>query len=277
MVTAVTCDLEWVPGQLRVSKQLTFGPDRIGATMERHGLIVSLFNGLLTSSSDCTWQSHMHPTGPGVELFLGVSDSYTSNNILIRFPASIHDMAAFQAAVDLAGQLGLSKGVSVSSNGDHISAALDVVFQHQRRCDASIDTIQQADYHDAAVIADSRRLKQRVNALEAGLDMAQSVVCNKDAVAESWRAAKTKSSIPVAPEHQPDFSALLDYSACSHPILQSGLSSMQWATALNQKPSVWEDELKPIVEEKKVLTSHLDALVHFAEVLQNSRHEPTSG
>jgi hypothetical protein len=176
-------------------------------------------------------------------------------------------MTAFQAGVDLAAQLGLCDA-EVVSEADDIQAALDLVDQHQQRCEAAIQIMQQADYNGAAVLTDSRTLKLRVNALDAGLNMAESVVCNKDAVAESWRAAKTKSSIPVAPEHQPDFSAMLQHSASSHQILGSGLKGMQWATNLNKKPSMWEDELKPVVEAKKVFASHLDSMIQFSEELR---------
>jgi hypothetical protein len=79
-----------------------------------------------------------------------------------------------------------------------------------------------------------------------------------------------RPSVPVSPEYQSDFTALLQHSAGSAPQLHEGVIAVTWADTLKVKPSTWEDQLKGILDVAKELSSCLASMEEFNSAVVNS-------
>lgn len=119
-------------------------------------------------------------------------------------------------------------------------------------------------------LADPSIGARRAAALASHAGALRAAAASRLALAERLRASKLRPGIVVAPERQPEFSAVLAAAAGGGPALAHGAGALAWAAALSAPPSCWEDALRGIPEGARACRQHLAALSEFGRGLDEA-------
>lgn len=143
--------------------------------------------------------------------------------------------------------------------------------EHSRQAHALELRLSALAAHAAArAVTDQQALSARAAALSDSASTLQLVSASKDAIADQLRSASLRPSVPVAPEYQQDFAAMLASAASNAGVLQEGLSVLQWAASLSDRPSCWEDQLRVIRDSAQGVKDYLNAMQEFDAQLTRS-------
>jgi HAUS augmin-like complex subunit 2 len=121
-----------------------------------------------------------------------------------------------------------------------------------------------------APLADLAAVHARCGAVSDAAAALGAALASKDSLAERLRTARTRPSVPVAPEHQELFAKLLTAAALGAGPLSAGLASLQWATTLTEPPSLWEDRLRAVLDAARELGCSLSALESLEVALRDA-------
>lgn len=125
-------------------------------------------------------------------------------------------------------------------------------------------------------VTDRTQLSARAAGLSDDASTLQLISASKDAIADQLRSASLRPSVPVAPEYQQDFANMLRSAASNAAVLQDGLQVLQWAAALSDKPSCWEDQLRVIRDSAQAVKDYLTAMQDFDQQLTKSSNTAAS-
>jgi hypothetical protein len=148
--------------------------------------------------------------------------------------------------------------------------AEDLVKQQQAVSELQLRLSRLTAFHQSSFTTDKQALAARTSNISRAGDTLDTIRTNKDSLADRLRSAKMRPSVPVSPDYQSDFTALLQHSAGSAPQLLEGMTALQWAASLGDKPSAWEDQLKCILDVAKELSSCLTSMEEFSNALVDS-------
>jgi hypothetical protein len=151
-----------------------------------------------------------------------------------------------------------------------LSDAEDLVKQQQAVSELQLRLSRLTAFQQSSFTTDKQALEARASNMSRAGDTLDTIRNNKDSLADRLRSAKMRPSVPVSPDYQSDFTALLQHSAGSAPQLLEGMTALQWAASLDYKPSAWEDQLKCILDVAKELSSCLTSMEEFSSALVNS-------
>eukprot|EP00878_Enallax_costatus_P021536 GHUV01022802.1.p1 GENE.GHUV01022802.1~~GHUV01022802.1.p1 ORF type:complete len:189 (+),score=52.98 GHUV01022802.1:501-1067(+) len=179
-------------------------------------------------------------------------------------------MSPYQEMLDYAEKLGFSLPGHEPESNKQLAEFEQIVENRTELYDVELRVHQLTGYLQTRSVTDQQQLQSRTHSLEKAVRTCQQVCSNKDTLADRLRSARTRPSVPVAPEYQQDFSALLQHSASSAQMLHEGIDSLQWAATLDAKPSCWEDQLKCILEAAKELDICMTAMERFSTAITHS-------
>jgi hypothetical protein len=177
---------------------------------------------------------------------------------------------AYQDVIDTAQTLGLSQPAASKDTVQTLIDAEHLVKRFQELHELQQKLQAMSTYLESHAVTDNMQLQSRLNSLNSLAQTLRRICSAKGTIAERLRSATMRPSVPVAPTYQPDFSLLLRHSASSVGMLRHGLDALQWATALDVKPSCWEDQLKDILEAAKDMRVCMAAMADFNAALTSS-------
>ncbi|KAF6259832.1 hypothetical protein COO60DRAFT_964134 [Scenedesmus sp. NREL 46B-D3] len=154
--------------------------------------------------------------------------------------------------------------------------AEELVKQQQTVAELQLRVAALTAFQQSHFTTDKQALQARVSNMSRAADTLHTICKTKDSLAERLRSSKMRPSVPVAPDYQSDFTALLQHSAGSAPQLHDGMTALRWAAALDDKPSAWEDQLECILGVAKELSSCFTSMEEFSSALVNSSSTSTS-
>lgn len=168
-----------------------------------------------------------------------------------------------------------SLGFSMPRNDCHdtlqtLNDAEELVKQQQAVTELQLRLSTLTAYQQSRFITDKQALQALASNMSRASDTLDTICKTKNSLADRLRSAKMRPSVPVSPDYQGDFTALLQHSAGSAPQLHEGMTALQWAAALDDKPSAWEDQLKSILDAAKELSSCLTSMEEFSSALVTS-------
>lgn len=151
-----------------------------------------------------------------------------------------------------------------------LAGAREAVEHSRQAHDLELRLSALAAYAAARAVTDQQALSARAAALSDAASTLQLVSASKDAIADQLRSASLRPSVPVAPEYQQDFAAMLASAASNASVLQEGLAVLQWAASLSDRPSCWEDQLRVIRDSAQGVKDYLNAMQEFDAQLTRS-------
>jgi virulence-associated protein VapD len=151
-----------------------------------------------------------------------------------------------------------------------LNDAEDLVNQQQAVSELQLRLSRLTAFQQSSFTTDKQALEARASNMSRAGDTLDTICNSKDSLADRLRSAKMRPSVPVSPDYQSDFTALLQHGIGSTLQLQEGLTALQWAASLDDKPSAWEDQLKCILDAAKELSSCLTSMEEFSSTLVDS-------
>jgi hypothetical protein len=151
-----------------------------------------------------------------------------------------------------------------------LNDAEDFVKQQQTIAELQLRLDTLTAYQQSRLITDKLALQVLASSMSCAADTLGTICKTKDSLADRLRSAKMRPSVPVSPDYQGDFTALLQHSAGSAPQLHEGMAALQWAATLDDKPSTWEDQLRGILDAAKELSSCFTTMEQFSSALVSS-------
>jgi hypothetical protein len=148
-----------------------------------------------------------------------------------------------------------------------VNDAEELVKQQQTITELQLRLSTLTAFQQSRFITDKQALQALASSMSSAADTLDTVGKTKDSLADRLRSAKMRPSVPVSPDYQGDFTALLQHSAGSAAQLHEGMAALQWAASLDEKPSTWEDQLKGILDAAKELSSCLTSMEEFSSSL----------
>lgn len=177
---------------------------------------------------------------------------------------------AYQDVIDTAKALGLQLPAVSQDTVQNLIEVEQLVERFQELHELQQKLQSMSTYLESRALTDNVQLQSRLNSLNSLTEMLQRICSAKDTIADRLRSATMRPSVPVAPSYQPDFSVMLRHCASSTGMLRHGLDALQWAAALQAKPSCWEDQLKHILEAAKDMSNCMAAMTDYNAALTSS-------
>lgn len=176
-------------------------------------------------------------------------------------------MGPYDELLQQAESLGFTLPGDSSDAVQPLKDTLDLVKQSQLANGLQLQLGTLTGFVSSKAFTDKQALQDRVKWMSTNAETLHTICSTKDSLADRLRSAKMRPSVPVAPDYQQDFSELLQHSASSAGMLHDGVAALQWAASLDAKPSVWEDQLKCILEVAKEVSGCLTAMEEFSAAL----------
>ncbi|GBF97725.1 hypothetical protein Rsub_10889 [Raphidocelis subcapitata] len=148
-----------------------------------------------------------------------------------------------------------------------VASLLEAIDAAEALCARRLCALAAARRGSAGELADPAALRAAAAAMAAHAAALRRVVASKHAIADRLRASKLRPSVPVEPEAQPAFDALLRAGAGGRALLDHGAAALGWAAALDAAPSCWEDTLRGVPDGARACRAHLAALSAFGAAL----------
>lgn len=171
------------------------------------------------------------------------------------------------AGAAAAGQQRRGEPTSTRSPSLDVASLLEAVDAAELLCARRLCALAPVRRGSAGELADPQALAAAAGAMAAHAAALRRVVASKHAIADRLRASKLRPSVPVDPESQPAFGALLRAGAGGCALLEHGAVALGWAAALDAPPSCWEDTLRGIPDGARACRGHLAALSAFGAAL----------